>query len=187
LTRAILQRLRSKYTLKIMKSLDELLCYYKGIRKGAFATTEQNFGSSTSRIDLGENRKDIDSALLYDTDRLTKAAVASFLASSRLLPGGHRTWGDITLYYTRFHTIAAMLRLIGIAPVSNGRLLLLRTDENRRAYIILTRKDPEAKKVGFTGGGSHKEMWRIFARAFGDWSDLEPNRIYAVGLRRYEG
>jgi hypothetical protein len=75
----------------------------------------------------------------------------------------------------RVHTIAAMLRLIGIAPVSNGRLLLLRTDENRRAYIILTRKDQEAKKVGSTGGGSHKEMWRIFARAFGDWSDLEPN------------
>lgn len=164
-----------------MKSLEELLTYYQGIHKGAFATTELHFGLSPGQIDLGENRKDIDAALLYEADRLTKAAVASYLACSRLRSGGHRTWGEITVYYSQFQIISAILRLVGIAP--NNNLLLLRTDEVCRKYVIATRKDPNAKKVGFTGGGSHRETWRMFSRYFSEWKDEEPPKITA-SLRR---
>lgn len=170
-----------------MKSLKELLAYYHGIRKGVFATTEQNSGVNTrglssGRIELGENRKDIDSALLYDADRLTKASVASYLASSQLRLGGHRTWGEITLYYAQFQIINAMLRLVGIAPVDKGRRLLLRTSENDRAYSLVSGKDDEARDIGFTGGGSHKVIWKMYAKYFANWEDPDAPTIATPDL-----
>jgi hypothetical protein len=165
-----------------MKSLDELLAYYRGIHKGAFATTEMHFVSGSGRIDLGEGRKDIDSRLLYDTDRLTKASVASYLASSQLRLGGHRTWGEITLYYAQFHIINAMLRLVGIALVDKGRRLLLRTIESHRAYALVTGKDQDARDVGFTRGGSHKVIWKMYATYVTHWEDSEPPTIATPDL-----
>ena len=152
-----------------MKSLQGLLAYYKGVRRGFRATSEAHFDSGSSRVDLGINQKAIDGSLLYDADRLTKAAVASFLASSRLQSGGHRTWALISLYYAQFHTITALLRLAGVAPVNNGRRLLLRRDEASRSYVVVTASESDAEKAGFTGGGSHKVIWRMFARTFQDW------------------
>lgn len=170
-----------------MKSLEELLNYYKDIKKGMFATSEQNFGSGSGRVELGKNRMDIDSSLLYDTDRLAKAAVASYLASSQLRLGGLYTWGEITLYYAQFHIINAMLRLVGIAPVDKGRKLLLRTDENHRAFTKLPKNDEDAKRIGFTGGGSHREAWRMFGRNFRHWTDAEPEAIASVLTEDPEG
>ena len=155
-----------------MKSLEELLSYYFGVHKGSFATTEQQIGSGSGRVELGKNRKDIDSALIYESDRLAKASLASFLASSQLRSGGHRTWGEISIYYCRFQINSAMLTLVGVAP--NGNRLLLRTEEVNRQYINVPRKDPDAKRVGFIGGGSHRENWRMFSRYFRDWTDKEP-------------
>ncbi|MBI4200889.1 MAG: hypothetical protein HY531_01200 [Chloroflexi bacterium] len=170
-----------------MKSLKELLVYYQGISRGAFATSEHKFPSGTGRVELGEDRRDIDSAILYDADRLAKAALASFLASSRLLSGGHRTWADITLYYAEFHIVNALLRLAGVVSANKGRSLLLRVDEVRRAYSVLARSDPKAKEVGFSGGGSHKELWRMFARTFRDWTDTEPRQFAYLRRENAEG
>ena len=161
-----------------MKSLKELVDYYKGIPMGAFATSEQGFGSGSSRITLGDGRRDIDGSILYDADRLTKAAVVSFLASSRLLSGAHQTWADIALYYARFHSIGALLRLAGIVPVRSR--LLLRTNEACHAYSVVSKADSAAEAVGFTGVGSHIKIWKMFSRTFRDWTDPEPRAATSI-------
>ena len=165
-----------------MNSLNGIVEYYRGTGRG-LATSRLSFEPGSTRLELGDNRKDIDSALLHDADRLTKAAMASYMASNCVQMGGHSTWGEITLYYSQFQVITALLRLTGIGrvyrrSVSSSRhpgkpTLLLRTDEERHSYAIVPAKDDLAKEIG-CGGGSHKETWRMFSRRFGDWQDPEP-------------
>lgn len=149
---------------------DDLTGYYQGVSIGVLGTTQLKIPTGTGKLDLGDGRGEIDSALLYDADRLTKAAVASYLASSQVAAGGHFTWAEITMYYARFHTITALLRLAGITPVE-GKRLLLRTNELSHGYSVLPRNDPEAQELGFGGGASHLQVWKMFSRNFRDWSD----------------
>ncbi len=161
-----------------MKSLRELLAYYKGCQMGADATSERRFGSRHGTVTISDETRIIDSALLYDADRLTKASLASYLACSHLSLGGHSTWGDISLYYARFHSILAMVRLVGIA--SDNNWLLIRTNEERREYKRMKKCTQEAKEVG-CGGGSHREAWRIFSRYFQDWAqDETPRKVASI-------
>ena len=157
--------------MKPMKSLEELVFYYDGARMGARATSRLSFPAGKGPVQLSDRGRRLDAALLYDADRLTKASLVSYLASSRLRSGGFGTWGAISLYYARFHSISAMLRLVGIAV--NGQRLLLRTDENRREYLLVKKDAPQAKAIG-CGGGSHREQWRMFSRFFHDWTQAEP-------------
>ena len=153
-----------------MKSLRELLAYYKGCQMDAYATSERRFGSRHGTVMISDETRIIDSALLYDADRLTKASLASYLACSHLRLGGHRTWGDISLYYARFHSISALVRLVGIA--SDNKWLVIRTNEERREYKRMKKNTREAREAG-CGGGSHKEVWRIFSRYFQAWAKEE--------------
>lgn len=154
-----------------MKSLKELLSYYDGVQMGNYATSERKFGSGHGRVKMIDSERLIDSALLYDADRLTKASLASFLACSRLMSGGYSTWGRISLYYAQFFSISSMLRLVGISPI--GKWLLLRVDEDHRRYIRIEKRDSVARSIG-CGGGSHKEIWRMFSRYFQEWEGEEP-------------
>ena len=166
-----------------MKSLDDILEYYRGTARG-LSTSRFSFEPGSSRLELGDNRTDIDSALLYDADRLTKAAIASYLASSYGRMGGHSTWGDIPLYYSEFQVISALLRLTGIGRIyrrsSTSQLppgqpkLLLRTDEKRHSYAVVPDNDGLALQIGYKRRGSHKDTWRMFSRRFSEWQDAEP-------------
>ena len=162
-----------------MKSLRELLAYYEGCQMDAYATSEQRFGSRHGTVLIEDDTRLIDSALLYDADRLAKASLASFLACSHLRDGGHSTWGEISLYYARFHIISALVRLVGIAPI--GGWVLIRTDEGLRQYQRVKKTAPEARDIG-CGGGSHREIWRIFSRYFGDWAEDQAPRETASCL-----
>ena len=162
-----------------MKSLRELLAYYEGCQMDAYATSERRFGSGHGTVLIEDATRIIDSAILYDADRLAKASLASFLACSHLRAGGHSTWGEISLYYARFHIISALVRLVGIVPI--GGWVLIRTDEGRRQYQRVKKTAPEAKDIG-CGGGSHREIWRIFSRYFGDWAEDEAPRETASCL-----
>ena len=150
-----------------MKSLRELLDYYQGCRMDAYATSERRFGSRQGTVDISDETRIVYAALLYDSDRLAKASLASFLACNHLRCGGHGTWGEISLYYARFHSISALVWLVGIAP--DNKWILVRTDERRRMYRRMKKKTPEARKIG-CGGGSHRETWWIFSRYFQDWA-----------------
>ena len=153
-----------------MKSLDDLLDYYKGSQIGSWTTSELRLDSfQASSWSRGDSSL-LDASLLCDADRLSRASLASFLACSRLRTGGHFSWGEICLYYARFHSVSAMIRLVGIAPL--GRWILLRTDESLREYKRLKATTPEARKIG-SGGGSHEEIWKIFSRYFKDWAEDE--------------
>ena len=154
-----------------MKSLEELLFYYDGAHMGARATSRLSFPPGKGPVHLSDSGRRLDAALLYDADRLTKASLVSYLASSRLRSGGFGTWGAISLYYARFHSISAMLRLVGVAV--NGQRLLLHTDESCREYLLVDRNAPQARAIG-CGGGSHREQWRMFSRCFHDWTQDEP-------------
>ena len=179
--------------MKSMKSLEELLLYYDGARMGSRATSRLSFPLGKGPVHLTDRGRRLDAALLYDADRLTKASLASYLASSWLRSGGFVTWGTISLYYARFHSISAMLRLVGIAV--NGQRLLLRTDENRREYLLVKKDAPQAKAIG-CGGGSHREQWRMFSRFFRGWTEAEPpgdaasvlgeEAIFVCGTASYE-
>ena len=162
-----------------MKSLEELLSYYKGVRMAAKATSRLSFPAN-GPVHLSDESRRLDAALLYDADRLTKASVVSYLASNRLRSGGFATWSSISLYYARFHSIVAMLRLVGIAAY--GKRLLVRTDENSFEYKLIKKRSPEGQAIG-CGGGSHKEQWRLFSRLFQDWAEAEPPREAASSLR----
>ena len=163
-----------------MKSLRELLAYYEGCQMDAYATSERRFGSGHGTVLIEDNTRIIDSAILYDADRLAKASLASFLTCSHLRTGGHWTWGKISLYYARFHIMSALIRLVGIVPI--GGWVLIRTDEELRQYQRVKKTAPEAKDIG-CGGGSHKEIWHIFSRYFGDWSEEEAPNETASCLR----
>ena len=154
-----------------MKSLEELLSYYEGVQMGCYATSELPWPPGKAQIEMRDGDRRLDSALLYDADRLTKASLVSFLAYSRLRSGGHETWGLISLYYARFHSISAMLRLVGRAII--GHRLLIRTDEKGREYSLTRKNTPEAREAG-CGGGSHREQWLMFSRFFRDWANDEP-------------
>ena len=71
------------------------------------------------------------------------------------------------------------MRLVGIAPI--GRWLLVRTDEDRRQYLRVKKTAKEAKDIG-CGGGSLKEVWRIFSQYLGDGVEDEAPRETASGL-----
>ncbi len=154
-----------------MKSLEELLSYYNGVRIGAVATTRLSFPPGKGPFQISDHGRRLDAALLYDADRLTKASLVSYLACSRLRSGGFLTWGSICLYYARFHSISAMLRLVGIAVIDQR--LLLRTDEKGHEYLLIKKNDPKVREVG-CGGGSHREQWRMFSRFFRNWAEIEP-------------
>ena len=166
-----------------MKSLNDIVEYYRGIGRG-LSTSRLPIEPGSARLELGDDQKDIDSALLYDTDRLTKAAIASYLASSCGRLGGHSTWGDITLYYSKFQVITAMLHLTGIGRVYRRSSpsqrypgkpkLLLRTDEKHHSYAILPDSDELARGIGYKRGASHKVIWLMFSRKFREWQDSEP-------------
>ena len=162
-----------------MKSLRELLAYYEGCLIGARATSELSFGSIPGAIVTEDATRLLDSAFLYDADRLAKASLASFLACSHLRAGGHSTWGEISLYYARFHSVSAMARLVGIT--SDNKWLLIRSNEERREYKRMKKNTKEANEVG-CGGGSHREVWRIFSRYFQDWAKEEVPGQDASGL-----
>ena len=153
-----------------MKSLDELLAYYRGSQMGRWATSELLLDSMNANIWSGDDSSFLDASLLCDADLLSRASLASLLACSRLRTGGHFSWGEISLYYAQFQSVSAMARLIGIAPL--GKWILIRTDERLREYKRIRTTTPEAKKVG-CGGGAHEEIWRIFSRHFSDWTEGE--------------
>ncbi len=173
-----------------MKSLNDIVEYYRGIGRG-LSTSTLSIEPGSSRLELGDDRKDIDSALLYDADRLTKAAVASYMASNCVQMGGHSTWGDISLYYSEFQVITALLRLTGIGRVYRRRrpnqlppgkpTLLLRTGEKLRSYSIVPASDSLAKGIGYGERASHKVTWLMFSRRFREWQDSEP-RAFASRL-----
>ena len=173
-----------------MKSLKDIVTYYEGTSRGV-PTSALDIEQGTHRLGLGDNRKDIDAALLYDANRLTRAALASYLASSWGRMGGHNTWGEIILYYSQFQVITALLRLAGIGRVyrmgsrtqvpPGTPALLLRTNENRHSYAIVPESDEVAKRIGYGRGGSHKANWLMFSRRFREWEDSEP-RDYACNL-----
>lgn len=154
-----------------MNSLEELLSYYKGARMGARGTSRFSFPPGKGTVHISDGERRLDAALIYDADRLTKASLVSYLASSRLRSGGYGTWAKISLYYAQFHSISAMLRLAGIAVI--GQRLLLRTTESRREYLLVKKDAPQAITIG-CGGGSHREQWRMFSRFFHDWTQAEP-------------
>ena len=156
-----------------MKSLVDLLNYYKDSQMGNWTIPELRLESMQAGAWSGNDSKFLDESLLCDADRLSRASLASFLACSRLRSGGHSSWGDICLYYAQFQIVLAMARLVGIAPF--GKWVLIRTDERLREYKRLKTKTPEAKKIG-CGGGAHKEVWRIFPRYFNDWAEDEAPR-----------
>ena len=137
-----------------MKSLRELLAYYEGCVMGAYATSERQFGAEYGPIAISDKTRIIDSALLYDADRLAKASLASFLACSHLRSGGHGTWGEISLYYARFHIILALVRLVGIAL--EGKWALIRTDEHYREYKRIRKDTQEAREIGCGGAPTKK-------------------------------
>lgn len=169
-----------------MKNLNDIGIYYKGMVRGWASTTEtlpsiadaHDF-RKCGRLSLGSGRTDVDALLLYDADRLVKAALASYLASSRLMSGGHATWSEITRYYAQFHTIGALLRFAGLAPIfrkSRPRsLLLLRCDEENRAYSIIHPSDSCADNIGFKDVGSHLTLWHLFGQVFQAWTDETPH------------
>ena len=172
-----------------MNSLDDIVEYYRDIGRG-LSTSRLSFEPGSSRLELGDDRTDIDSALLYDADRLTKAAMASYLASSPVRMGGHSTWGNVTLYYSKFQIITALLRLTGIGRVYRRRpdqlppgrpTLLLRIDEKRHGYAIVPASDELAKEIGYRDGASHKVTWLMFSRRFREWQDSGP-RAFASRL-----
>ena len=162
-----------------MKSLDDLLDYYRGSQIGNWNTSELRLDSSQASSWSGDDSSFLDASLLCDADRLCRASLASLLACSRLRTGGHSSWGEICLYYAQFQSVSAMIRLVGIAPL--GRWVLLRTDESLREYKRLKATTPEARKIG-SGGGSHEEIWKIFSRYFKDWAEDEAPRQTAYCL-----
>ena len=147
---------------------------------GLKATTRLSFPSGKGPVQISDQKRRLDAALLYDADRLTKASIVSYLACSRLRSGGFLTWGSICLYYSRFQSISAMLRLVGIAVI--GQRLLLRTDEKGHEYKLIKKNATEARDVGCRGG-SHEEQWSMFSRFFHDWEEAEPPGETASGLR----
>ena len=162
-----------------MKSLMELLRYYDGVSIGSFATTELDLPTKETSICIKDDSRHLDSALLYDADRLCKASLVSFLACNRLRAGGYHTWGNISLYYARFHVISALLRLVGIAVV--GQRLLLRANEKEHSFILIKKNAPEAKVVSWQGG-SHKAQWRMFVKFFQKWAVSEAPEVAAAIL-----
>ena len=164
-----------------MNSYQDIIDYYSGLEMSRLATSELSLKpqAGISKIVYADNRRVVDAALLYDSDRLTKASLVSFLACTWLRRGGYRTWGEIALYYARFHSAAAMLRLVGVAVL--GQHLLLRIDESHSRYLYAKKNTSEAKTAG-CGGGSHRELWRIFSRSFKDWLFHEAPAKTAAGL-----
>ena len=154
-----------------MKSLKELLKYYAGVEMGTHATTELMFLKGKTVICSPDEGRSLDSALLYEADRFCKASLVSFLGCNRLRAGGFGTWGSITLYYSRFQVISALMRLVGIAVIR--KRLLIRTDEKEHQYLLVAKTSPAAKLIG-CGDGSHQEQWRMFARFFKNWINAEP-------------
>ena len=162
-----------------MKSLDNLLTYYKSSRIGSWATSEHRFDLMKVSTWSGDDSSFLDQSFLCDADRLCRASLASFLACSHLRTGGHFSWGEITLYYAQFQSVSAMARLVGIAPL--GRWVLIRTDEKLREYRRIKTTTEEARKIG-CGGGTHEEIWKIFSRYFNDWAEDEAPRKTAYCL-----
>ena len=171
-----------------MKGLKDIAFYYDSIPVGTHATTERlprlaegRVFKKEGRIRLGSNRVQIDSMLLYDADRLAKAALVSYLASSWLRSGAHSTWSEIALYYCYFHTVGALLRLAGFAPIrcetsKPKGLLLVRIDETSREYVLIHTGDPLAREIGVESSGSHRGLLRLYAVNFLQWHDEIPRR-----------
>ncbi len=159
-----------------MRSLSELLAYYVGVRRSYHATTELLLPTGEDRTCIKDEGRRLDSALLYDADRLAKASLVSFLACKRLRAGGFVSWGTISLYYSRFQAISALLRMVGLVVI--GQRLLIRTDETNHCFLYVKTNAPEAKAIG-CGGGSHREQWRMFTRHFKDWANGEPPGVAA--------
>ena len=162
-----------------MKSLAELMNYYKDSQMGNWTTPELRLESMQATTWSRNDSNFLDESLLCDADRLSRASLASFLACSRLRTGGHSSWGEICLYYAQFQSVLAMARLVGIAPF--GKWVLIRTDERLREYKRIKTKTLEAKKIG-CGGGTHEEIWKIFSRYFKDWAEDEAPRQTAYCL-----
>lgn len=169
-----------------MKSLDDIVAYYTDVTMSRYSIAELGLKlpEGTAHARYRDEQGALASSLLYDTDRLTKAALLSFKACSWVRSGGYGTWGSISLYYARFFAITAMLRIRGIAL--DGQRLLLRTDDDVHEFRLVKKRLPAAKRFG-CGGGSHREIWRIFSRQFKDWSSDEPPGALAALLTDDEG
>ena len=162
-----------------MNNITDLQEFYKGVSLGAYSVREV-VGPVVLKHDFSEEAlwlpfRDIAPALLYDCDRLLKAALNCYLGHNFIAQGGYYTWSDIILYYCRFHTITALLRLVGTTSLfiekPKSRNLLLLRQEGSKDFLLVTPKHPIAKELGFGRGGSHGSLWKMFFRCFSCWDD----------------